>query len=539
MTLPAWVRKRDGTLVPFDPDKISRALFAAGESLGRPDAFLARELTDGVVHFLAAETADRPPTVEQIEECITKTVRELGHPALAQAFVKGAPPRGSNVGVEQPNRVESARLLTVPVGPAVSRQEFVAACMRAFSLEHVFSPDLVAAHRDGLLTLTGLESPFELAGSVLDPDPAPSQAVARARRQAGVFVAADGPEYLLRDRPDDVQRWVGELCFALQGVGLTAIVNLNSAVPPSWAYGGADGPLFTDSAGETNGASAAAFADELLSALLDAIPTNKNLEIQWHLAEPDFVPPSSRKLWHIVERALAGAPISFAFDRPRLPPALAAGLDRRNPTELLTVRLNLAALAAQVSGHPDGAAQFLHKIGSAVRLVLSAGVQKREFLRKQGFDKYFPASGFLVERARLMFAPVGLNEAVTRIYGRSPAESADALEFAGSIVERLRDEIVEDSRTRHLAVGLDGSRLTALIFRPPEPSPGGMKEQSRTAGALSAAADLTTVTLEVLEGSATNALELIETLQWLWKRTPVRRIQLSIPDSQRQLILDS
>ena len=41
---PAWVQKRDGRLEPFDADKISRALFAASESLGRPDAFLAREL---------------------------------------------------------------------------------------------------------------------------------------------------------------------------------------------------------------------------------------------------------------------------------------------------------------------------------------------------------------------------------------------------------------------------------------------------------------------------------------------------------------
>ena len=35
----AWVRKRDGRLVPFEADKISRALFAASESVGRPDAF--------------------------------------------------------------------------------------------------------------------------------------------------------------------------------------------------------------------------------------------------------------------------------------------------------------------------------------------------------------------------------------------------------------------------------------------------------------------------------------------------------------------
>ena len=54
---PAWVYKRDGRLVPFDADKISRALFAASESLNRPDAFLAREMTDVVVHFLSEEGA--------------------------------------------------------------------------------------------------------------------------------------------------------------------------------------------------------------------------------------------------------------------------------------------------------------------------------------------------------------------------------------------------------------------------------------------------------------------------------------------------
>ena len=34
MTPPAWVHKRDGRLVPFEPDKISRSLFAATETLG-------------------------------------------------------------------------------------------------------------------------------------------------------------------------------------------------------------------------------------------------------------------------------------------------------------------------------------------------------------------------------------------------------------------------------------------------------------------------------------------------------------------------
>ena len=57
---PGWPRRllaRRGRLVPFEADKISQALFAASEGLGRPDPFLARELTDGVLHFFAQEYA--------------------------------------------------------------------------------------------------------------------------------------------------------------------------------------------------------------------------------------------------------------------------------------------------------------------------------------------------------------------------------------------------------------------------------------------------------------------------------------------------
>src|ERR1700736_2891490 len=89
LTPPAWVRKGDGRLEPFEADKISRALFAATEGLGRPDAFLARELTDGVVHFLAVESDGKVPRTAQVAELIVKVVRELGQPAVARAFQEG------------------------------------------------------------------------------------------------------------------------------------------------------------------------------------------------------------------------------------------------------------------------------------------------------------------------------------------------------------------------------------------------------------------------------------------------------------------
>src|SRR4051812_13258833 len=82
---PSEVLKRDGRREPFDADKISRALFAATETLGRPDALLARELADGVTLFLAGEAA-QTITAQEVQEVVVKGVRELGQPALAVAF---------------------------------------------------------------------------------------------------------------------------------------------------------------------------------------------------------------------------------------------------------------------------------------------------------------------------------------------------------------------------------------------------------------------------------------------------------------------
>src|SRR4051794_38989305 len=81
---PMWVRRRDGRLVPFDADRVGRTLFAAAAALGRPDAFLARELTDSVAHFLRAEAGAAPPTTAELAETIVKLVRELGQPELAR-----------------------------------------------------------------------------------------------------------------------------------------------------------------------------------------------------------------------------------------------------------------------------------------------------------------------------------------------------------------------------------------------------------------------------------------------------------------------
>ncbi len=255
---PAWVCKRDEQLEPFEADKISRALFAAGEELGRPDAFLAREMADGVVHFLTVESEGTTPTTGQIAELVVKVVRELGQPALAEAFARFGEERRrtmSRTGRADPQRPRPARPAAPPdevvlrFSSSTPLSEVLPACVRGYTLQTVFTRDLLAAQADGLLTLTGLESPTELAGCLLgtplDPRTGVISAIEKVRRFAGRFVVLDGPEHLLAsDEHGNSRDFVRDLAIGLRLTGLHAIVNLNSAAPPMWAGELAEGPLF-------------------------------------------------------------------------------------------------------------------------------------------------------------------------------------------------------------------------------------------------------------------------------------------------------
>jgi hypothetical protein len=537
MTGPAWVQKRDGTLVPFEADKISRALFAAGESLGRPDVFLARELADGVAHFLAAEHGETPPTTAQIAEIVVKIVRELGQPALAQAFADGAWVRAQHgQQVDAPGSpLESPRLL-VPYSPEISSEELTAACLREFALREVYSRDLAAAHRDGLLTLTGLEAPFELAGSVLKPELPLFATIAKARKETGSLVALDGLEYAAGLTPTSLAAHVRELALALESVGLHAVVNLNCATPPSWAGDVIPGPLFADAPAAASN-SLRALTNELVEALLSAAAPA--IQVNWHLSENDLRPEAEPRLLPLAKRFVEGAALAFVFNRLRHPIALAAGIDRQHPAVLLTLQLHLPILAAQVAGAVDAPARFLHKLGSLVRLALSAGVQKREFLKRRLMDRPGLARGFLLDRARLIVAPVGLHQVVAALLGSALGENAVALEFARRVIERLRDDVYEDGRSRHLEVALDGAllgRAHAAQRIHDAFEHGG--DPLRIAAALYDSAELGTLMVAAKDDQALSPDTIIAWLRGLWERSAVTRLCLTrAARTARQLVL--
>lgn len=568
---PAWVYKRDGQLVPFDADKISRALFAAAESLGRPDAFLARELADAAVHFLTIENEGVTPTTDQIAEVVIKVVRELGQPALAEAFAHFG--QGRTQPRPKPQTAETAPtseiVLRFPFGAPLSA--VLPSCVREYSLQTVFTRDLVAAQNAGLLTLTGLETPAELAGCLLGPPldlgTGLIAALEELRRFVGCFVVFDAPEHLLAAHgAPSVRDFARDLAIGLRLTGLRAVVNLNSAVPPSWAGELAEGPLFAAQRRKPHSEQLRELSDELAKALLyptHSIPCAGAVRIDWHLVERDFTVETAmrERLQHLTRLALDGAPLAFVFDRPRRPAALAEGIDRQHPAVLLTVGLHLPRLALQpgIDGDP---AKFLAKLGSLARLALSAGVQKREYLRRLERSRPRPSaegpaltSGFLLDRACLLVAPVGLDRVVQSFLKKGLSAGGAALDFGRQIVQRLRDVLRQDGRNAHLDTCLDGpfsfhlgdAAETGGEWPAAEEAAGlapwdataPVKGQMRSAGVLHGIAEHGTLAL-FQEDDMASSEQAAEWLHSAWQQTDLVRLRLMHGAvSARQLLLSS
>ena len=195
-----------------------------------------------------------------------------------------------------------------------------------YSLEKVYSRDLAAAHGNGLLVLTGLEAPRELAAAVLTP-PEPSatlqalqllEAILEARGGVAGWLAFDGAEYLELEKGSPPLPRL--LTPVLQAAGLQARLHLNAAEPPSWAMRAAQGPLFADHA-DAGPADPLHSAAAVVQAVLARDREHCPFGIDWHLGERDFAESGAavraELLESMVRAALGEYPITFVFDRVR------------------------------------------------------------------------------------------------------------------------------------------------------------------------------------------------------------------------------
>lgn len=515
--LPAWIRRPDGSQAPFEPDRLCEALYAAAESLGPTSALLIRELTDAVLHFLGQESWDALPTERDIAEQVEKFVRELGHPKLALRYAEQ----------QRHAPLPSKKQITIPCtsGPdAVVRD-----CLHSYVFETIYSRDVAAAGREGLLRLGSLDSPAMLAALVLETPrlaDIPWWPILDDWRAAGARWIIDSPEWLCATRPHPAL--AAHLCehlLALPTLGQRDVeLHLNLAEPPSWSLAPSVRPLFGGDDDSVSQQERSSFLDNLLERW-KTLTTPRVPAIAWHVHESAFTNETQRRqLAGMLRQALQGKPIRFIFDRPRTTPILAEGLDRRCPGVLMEIGVNLAMLARRAE-IGSSAEHFLKKLPSLARMVVSAGQQQFRFLRS-GPDEGLLRQGFLLDRASVVVTPLGLREVVQGATGENLARSPRALDFALLILQTLKDALQSAGRAVNLDLHLDGSAAWAGESLPPRDPGSEPRKQIETAGKLHARIGAGNATILLTEEEAANVDGLLELFHWAWSSTIIARVQL-------------
>jgi anaerobic ribonucleoside-triphosphate reductase len=82
------IRKRNGQVVAFDQEKITRAIWAAVQAVGGRDITKAQKLSDQVVKGIRRKYEDGSvPSVEHVQDIVEKILIENGHAKVAKAYI--------------------------------------------------------------------------------------------------------------------------------------------------------------------------------------------------------------------------------------------------------------------------------------------------------------------------------------------------------------------------------------------------------------------------------------------------------------------
>ncbi|MBC8632862.1 anaerobic ribonucleoside triphosphate reductase [[Eubacterium] tenue] len=86
------VKKRDGRVIPFNSDRITRAIFLAASKVAerensKADYHLAELLTQDVIKLLNLRYANNTPGVEDIQDAVVKVLIEKGHAKTSEEYI--------------------------------------------------------------------------------------------------------------------------------------------------------------------------------------------------------------------------------------------------------------------------------------------------------------------------------------------------------------------------------------------------------------------------------------------------------------------
>ncbi|MCD6236662.1 MAG: ribonucleoside triphosphate reductase, partial [Thermoplasmata archaeon] len=81
------IRKRDGRIEDFDPERITNAIAKAGEATGEFDREIAKKLTLRVLNLAQQTIKDEVPTVEEIQDVVEDVLIESPFRKTAKAYI--------------------------------------------------------------------------------------------------------------------------------------------------------------------------------------------------------------------------------------------------------------------------------------------------------------------------------------------------------------------------------------------------------------------------------------------------------------------
>jgi ribonucleoside-diphosphate reductase alpha chain len=87
MAVIAQIRKRDGSVVEFNPEKITNAILKAFNATKMKDGEVAKKLTEEVVEMVAKKFEGRIPGVENVQDVVEEVLIKNGYAEVAKAYI--------------------------------------------------------------------------------------------------------------------------------------------------------------------------------------------------------------------------------------------------------------------------------------------------------------------------------------------------------------------------------------------------------------------------------------------------------------------
>jgi anaerobic ribonucleoside-triphosphate reductase len=171
------IKKRDGRIVPFNEDRITRAIYLAAEAVARrtgetADYRIAEGLTSQIVKLLNEKFSGNVPGVEDVQDTVVKVLIETGHARTSEAYITYRNER-TRVRDSRTRLMKAIEEITFSdaADADVKREnaningntamgtmlEYGSAVSREFCKTHVMNPAHAAAHDNGDIHIHDLD----------------------------------------------------------------------------------------------------------------------------------------------------------------------------------------------------------------------------------------------------------------------------------------------------------------------------------------------------------------------------------------------